>query len=170
MNTRGFCILPVLLLLMALSVLAAGCTTPVDTGTPAPTPDDRNLENPGTGPFSPFQTSVEKVEIYHFHATRQCTSCITVGAYAAETVNTSFAPEVASGKVVFGHVNMDLPENRALVEQYGPTGSSLWIGVYDRDGFHKEENVNVWYKIGNRDDYLTYLEGVIEKRLAGDFS
>jgi hypothetical protein len=169
MKKRKCSILPVLLLIIALSVLAAGCTSPADTVTPV-TPDKSNLENPETGPFSPFQTSVEKVEIYHFHATRQCTSCITVGAYAEETVNTSFAPEVASGKVVFGHINMDLPENRALVDQYGPTGASLWIGVYDGDGFHKEENVNVWYKIGNRDDYMTYLEGVIEKRLAGDFS
>ncbi|MDD1658239.1 MAG: nitrophenyl compound nitroreductase subunit ArsF family protein [Methanomicrobiales archaeon] len=166
MNNRGFCILPVLLLLIALSVLAAGCTIPAETATP----DDSIIENPETSLHPPFQTSVEKVEIYHFHATRQCSSCITVGAYAAETVNTSFAPEVASGKVVFGHVNMELPENRALVERYGPTGASLWIGIYDGNGFHKEENVNVWYKIGNRDDYVTYLEGVIEKRLAGDFS
>jgi len=169
MNNRKFSIPPVLLLIIALSVLAAGCTSSADTATPV-TPDKSSLENPETSLFSPFQTSVEKVEIYHFHATRQCTSCITVGAYAAETVNASFAPEVASGKVVFGHINMDLPENRALVEQYGPTGASLWIGVYDGDGFHKEENVNVWYKIGNKDDYMTYLEGVIEKRLAGDFS
>jgi hypothetical protein len=169
MKKRRYCTLPVLLLFIVLSVIAAGCTTPVDTAIPV-TPDESNLENSGTSLFPPFQTSVEKVEIYHFHATRQCSSCIAVGAYAEETVNTSFAPEVASGKVVFGHVNMDLPENSALVEQYGPTGSSLWIGVYDDDGFHKEENVNVWYKIGNKDDYMTYLEGVIEKRLAGDLS
>jgi hypothetical protein len=42
--------------------------------------------------------------------------------------------------------------------------------VYDKNGFHKEENVNVWYKIGNKDDYMAYLKGVIEKRLAGDLS
>lgn len=145
----------VLLLLLGLAALAAGCTTPVETSA-----------NPGNNPSG----SVEKVEIYHFHATRQCYSCITLGAYAEETVNTYFAPELASGRVVFGHVNVDLPENKALVEQYGPTGSSLWIGVYNKTGFYKEENVNVWYKIGNKDDYMVYLKGVIENRLAGDFS
>jgi len=85
-------------------------------------------------------------------------------------VNTYFEPEIASGKVVFAHVNIDLPENQGLVDRYGPTGSSLWIGVYDQDGFHKEENVNVWYKIGDKDDYESYLKGLIERRLAGDFS
>jgi hypothetical protein len=115
-------------------------------------------------------STVEKVEVYHFHATRQCYSCITLGAYAEETVSTYFAPEVASGKVVFAHVNIELPENKDLIERYGPTGSSLWIGVYDQNGFHKEENVNVWYKIGDKDDYESYLKGIIARRLAGDFS
>ena len=155
MNKRGYFIIPVFLLLLVLAVVAAGCTTPAESS-----------GNPG----KTSSASVEKVEIYHFHATRQCYSCITLGAYAEETVNTYFAPEVAAGKVVFAHVNVDLPGNKALVEQYQPTGSSLWIGVYNKTGFYKEENVKVWYKIGNKDDYMTYLKGVIEQRLAGDFT
>lgn len=151
-NQESFIFL-VFLLILALSFIAAGCTTPVETSA-------HPVNN----------ASVEKVEVYHFHATRQCYSCITLGAYAEETVNTYFSPEVQSGKVVFAHVNVDLPENKGLVEQYGPTGSSLWIGIFDKEGFHKEENVNVWYKIGNKDEYLAYLKGVIEKRLAGDLS
>ncbi len=155
MNKRLFVIPPCLMLVTLLLVLAAGCTTPVE-----------NSGDPGSNPSG----TVEKVEVYHFHRTQQCYSCITLGAYAEETVTTYFAPEVRAGKVVFAHINVDLPENRALVEHYGPTGSSLWIGVYSEDGFFKEENVNVWYKIGNKDEYMAYLKGVIEKRLAGDFS
>jgi hypothetical protein len=155
MNKRTPYILSSLLLVTFLLVLAAGCTTPVE-----------NSGNSGSNPSG----TVEKVEIYHFHRTQQCYSCITLGAYAEETVNAYFSPEVQSGKVVFAHINVDLPENRALVEQYGPTGSSLWIGVYTADGFYKEENINVWYKVGNKDEYMAYLKEVIEKRLAGDFS
>ncbi|NYT06946.1 MAG: hypothetical protein GKC05_01635 [Methanomicrobiales archaeon] len=155
MNARNLVVPASLLLLAFILVLAAGCTTPGETS-----------GNPGSNPSGP----VEKVEVFHFHRTQQCSSCITLGAYAEETVSRYFTPEVAAGRVVFGHVNVDLPENRPLVEQYGPTGSSLWIGVYTEAGFFKEENVNVWYKIGNKDEYMTYLKGVIGKRLAGDFS
>ena len=155
MKNKASIVIPVLLLIFALAVLSAGCTTPVEPS-----------GNRGTASTA----AVEKIEIYHFHRTQQCYSCKTLGAYAEETVNTYFAPELASGKVVFGHINTELPENKALVEQYGPTGSSLWIGVYNETGFYKEENVNVWYKIGNKDEYMAYLKGVIEKRLAGDFS
>jgi hypothetical protein len=152
MNKRCITIGSILLL---VSLLAAGCLTQGSTS-----------ESPKNSSSSP----VEKVEVYHFHATRQCYSCIVLGEYAEETVKTYFGPEIASGKLVFGHINVDLPENRAIVEKYGPTESSLWIGVYNRGEFSKEKNIRVWYKIGNKEEYMEYLKGVIEKRLAGDLS
>ncbi len=111
---------------------------------------------------------VEKVEVYHFHGTRQCYSCKTVGAYAEETVNAYFADELGSGRLVFDHVNVDLPENTGIAMKYGATGSSLMIGVYDEDGFHAEEDTNVWYKISNKEEYIQYLKGVIEQKFSGD--
>jgi len=152
---RRIVVMGVLLLLVTLAALGAGCTGPAATN------ESRITTNTG---------AVQKVEVYHFHRIQQCYSCRTVGAYAEETVKTYFAQELESGRVVFGHINIEEPENKALVDQYGPTGSSLWIGVYDKDGFHKEENVKVWYKIGDKEAYLAYLKGVIEKRMAGDFS
>ena len=111
---------------------------------------------------------IEKIEVYHFHATRQCVTCKTVGANAEATVNTYFANELKYGKIVFAHINIDLPENKALVSQYGATGSSLMIGVYGKDGsFTKQEDTNVWYKM-DKTDSMSYLKGVIEQKLAGN--
>jgi len=124
-----------------------------------------NATAPGDSNLS---SDIEKIEVYHFHGNHQCYSCKTVGSYAEETVNTYFADELDSGKIVFGHINGELSENIGLVKKYGATGSSLWIGVYYRDGgFAKEENVNVWYKIDNKEDYMNYLKGVIESKLSG---
>jgi hypothetical protein len=107
-----------------------------------------------------------KVEVYHFHGNSQCSSCRAVGAYAEETINTYFSDELKTGRLVFAHVNYELPENKALAEKYDVTGSSLWIGTYNDGKFSKEENVNVWYKINNKGDYLAYLKGVVEAKLA----
>ena len=112
--------------------------------------------------------NIDKLEIYHFHGTNQCYSCKTVGAYAEETVNTYFADELKSGKIVFAHINGELPENRDLVIKYQVTGSSLQLGVYKGNEFQAEENVNVWYKISNKQDYMNYLKGIIEQKLAGN--
>lgn len=113
--------------------------------------------------------AVDKVEVFHFHGTHQCSSCIAVGELAEKTVNTYFKDELESGKIVFGHVNGELAENAGLVQKYGVTGSSLWIGTYYADGtFSKEENVNVWYKISDDVGYMEYLKGILQKRLRGE--
>jgi hypothetical protein len=144
----------VIFILLAFGI-AAGCTSPA---------------NPASSGAAPAGSPVDNVEVYHFHGNKQCTSCIAVGDLAEKTVNANFRDELASGRLVFAHVNYDLPGNAALAEKYGVTGSSLWIGVYDANGFHNEENVKVWYLINNPDAYSLYLTDLIDKRLNGDLS
>lgn len=126
-------------------------------------------DSTGSKNLSIAQDIVEKVEVYHFHGTNQCSSCIAVGKLAEETVNTYFAEELKSGKVAFAHINFDLPENKELATKYGVTGSSLWIGVYDQQGFHPEQNTNVWYKINDKKGYMDYLKGIIDEKLGRGF-
>jgi len=147
-------------ILVSLLILASGCVS--SNGNNANNATGDAISEPN------ISSRVEKVEIIHFHGTHQCYSCITVGAYAEETVNTYFSEEVNSGRVSFAHVNAELPENKELATKYGVTGSSLWIGVYDQNGFRKEENVNVWYKINDKQAYMDYLKGVINETLAGE--
>jgi hypothetical protein len=120
--------------------------------------------------LSGANSTVERVEVYHFHRTQQCTSCTAIGNLTEKTLKANFKKELASGRLVFAHVGYELPENAALAAKYGVTGSSLWIGVYDANGFHKEEDTRVWSLINNKDAFSTYLSGVITKRLNGDLS
>jgi hypothetical protein len=115
-------------------------------------------------------STVERVEVYHFHGKNQCTSCIAVGNLAEKTLNDNFKAELASGRLMFAHVNYDLPENAALATKYNVTGSSLWIGIYDADGFHKQQNLDVWSLTGDKEAYEIYLSGIITRRLKGDLS
>lgn len=115
------------------------------------------------------ESEVQKIEVFHFHGTHQCYSCKTVGAYAEETVKTYFSDDLKSGKIVFDHINAELLQNKETALKYGVTGSSLWIGVYKSDGsFSKEENVRVWYKINNKQEYMNYLKEVLEQKLEGN--
>lgn len=129
----------------------------------------------GAAPSAPLSTTstnstVQRVEMYHFHGDHQCVSCIAVGDLAEKTVNENFKNELASGRLVFAHVNYDLPENTVLATKYNVTGSSLWIGIYDNNGFHKQQNMDVWYLTDDKEAYEVYLSGIISRRLNGDLS
>lgn len=160
-----------MIILLAISILLiAGCTTDSEVESdPCSVAGTCNavLETDKLEDTEP-KISIDKLEIYHFHGTNQCYSCITLGDYAEETVNAYFRDELDSGLIVFDHINGELPENRDLVIKYGATGSSLWLGTYDEDGFKAEENTKVWYKIKDKQAYMDYLKGVIEQKLAGN--
>lgn len=145
---------------MAGLILSSGC---LDNPTPLSNSSGRT-----EGAY--IAGNVTQVEVVHFHPAQQCVSCRTLGEYARETVNTYFPGELSSGVLVYREINYQLPDNRDIVRKYRVTGSSLWIGIYGTDSFRKKENVNVWYKIGNKDEYMLYLKGVIERGLAGDLS
>jgi hypothetical protein len=146
--------------LVTAAFLCTGCTSTAETST--------SQHDQATSTFGINTLSVEKVEVYHFHGNQQCSSCIAVGDLAEKTVNTYFKDELASGRLVFAHVNAQEPENAALAQKYGVTGSSLWIGVYDTNGFHKEQNIRVWSLINNEEAYSGYLSAIISKRLNGN--
>ena len=105
------------------------------------------------------------VEVYHFHPTNGCITCTTIGKYAEEVVKKYYPDELASKKLIFDHINFEDPKNADLVKKFEVTGSSLMIGVTDASGFHKENDLKVWYKVGNKDEFVSYLKDLIDKRL-----
>ena len=152
-----FLISALLCIILIGVALSMGCT------------DTRTEVNNSKGHASAVSPSgsVKLVEVYHFHPTQQCYSCKTIGNYTEEAITTSFTPELASGKLVFKHVNYGLPENADLVQKYGVTGSSLWIGTYNATGFYKEQDVKVWYLIGNKENFIAYINEKVDQKLNG---
>lgn len=114
-------------------------------------------------------SGVQQVEVYHFHPTNGCYTCTTIGKYAEELIKKSYPAELESKKIIFDHINYQDAKNADLVKKFEATGSSLMIGVTDANGFHKEENIKVWYIVGDKEKFDTYLKDLLDKRLAGSF-
>ncbi|MBT3298256.1 hypothetical protein HN385_04980 [archaeon] len=113
---------------------------------------------------------IKKIEVYHFHSNNQCNVCKTIGANLDETIERYFLDEVNSGKIIYGHINVQDPTNSEITERYGATGTSLWIGVYDINGFYAENDQSIWYKLNDKEEFIDYLKNLIEKRLSGEMN
>lgn len=144
-----------LLALVATAVLTAGCTG--GGGDPS-TPLLSEVTYTGL--------NVEKVELYHFYdKSSRCISCVMLGDLAEEAVNTHYAEELRSGRLIFDHIDVEVAENSEIVGRYGPTGSSLWIGIYDENGFYAEELLLPWYMIGDKPKFMRYIKAVLDPQL-----
>jgi len=112
--------------------------------------------------------SVQKVEVIHFHTDQCCDSCERIGELSEDTIKSAYAAELASGKIVYMHINIDDPANQNFVQKYGVTGASLWTDVYDKTGIHPWEDLKVWYLVDDDAAFSMHVKGVIDGPLSGE--
>lgn len=107
----------------------------------------------------------EKVQIFLFHATRRCTTCMAIGRLAGETVDEYFQPERQAGRVEFREINIDLPENKELAKKFQASGSSLFINAVYNGRDNISEDIMVWRLTTNETQFKNYLKNKISNFL-----
>ena len=70
-----------------------------------------------------------KVEVYYFHATMRCPTCLAVEEQTRKTLDDGFSTELKSGEIQLKVLNLEEKENKSLVEQFEIGWSSLILYV-----------------------------------------
>lgn len=104
------------------------------------------------------ESVIDKVQVYLFHTTRRCSTCIAIGRLAGETVYEYFQPEIRDGKIEFREINIDLAENKELAQKFQASGSALMINVVRDNQDYIQEDTEVWRLTQNQDQFKQYLK------------
>ena len=107
----------------------------------------------------------EKIQVFLFHATQRCSSCIAIGKFAKETVEQKFSEEIKSGKIEFREINIDLPENKEVATKFKAAGSSLFINPIVDGKDNIKEDTQVWRLVSNEQGFISYLSDKIKTLL-----
>ena len=115
------------------------------------------------------QAAGTQVVAYYFHLTARCTTCLKIENYSREVIERKFASEVASGRLRFKLVNVQLDENRHFVKDYQIYTKSLVLVRFDK-GRQAEYKVlnDTWELVGDKSSLQRYVElevGWYRKRL-----
>ena len=70
-----------------------------------------------------------KVEVYYFHATMRCPTCLAVEEQTRKTLDENFAVEMKAGTIQLKVLNLEEKENKALTEKFEIGWSSLILYV-----------------------------------------
>lgn len=128
-----------------------------------------SVENKQSTPTRTISTilpsGAEKIEVLHFHATQQCMSCINIGKFTKATIEEKFPEEFKSGKIVFREINIDLPENYKIAQDYKVSGSALFINAIKDGQDNKEEDTTVWRLVTNETQIKDYFEAKLKALL-----
>lgn len=119
----------------------------------------------GTNSINKIEKKAEKIEIINFHATYQCYSCIYIGDMMFKIIEEQFKEEYQSGKISFKKINVDLPENKDIVNKYQARGSSLFFNIVIDGQENIQEDANVWRLVGNDQAFKNYIFNKITDNL-----
>lgn len=106
-----------------------------------------------------------KVEVYYFHATMRCPTCLAVEEQTHKTLEESFAIEMKDGTLQLVVLNLEEKENKDLVKKFGVGWSSLVLYVPENQ---KEVNLTEYAFANARshpDDFRKELQKKIKELL-----
>lgn len=114
--------------------------------------------------YSQYQSkiSADKIQIYHFHGTNQCWSCVTLGELTQKTLDEHFSKELKSWKITYEHINAELAENFDLVQKFQVRNISLFINSVYWDTEKQEEQVQLRRYITNEEQFKNALKEKID--------
>ncbi len=72
----------------------------------------------------------DRVEVIYFHGKQRCATCMAIEKNTREVINSLFADELRSGKVVFKTVDISTPEGEKIADKYEVTWSSLFVNKW----------------------------------------
>jgi hypothetical protein len=70
-----------------------------------------------------------KVEVYYFHATMRCPTCLAVEEQTRKTLDETFTEDMKSGVIQMKVLNLEEKENKAMTEKFEVGWSSLILYV-----------------------------------------
>lgn len=149
------------ILLVVNGAIACGNITPTTQATPA------SVAVIGTtrwvNDFNELpKGAVSHVDVVYFHRSVRCEACLNAENYTRETLNKYFADQMQSGLVTLRVIDMEKPENAALVSKFDAAGSSLYLSVLIQGTEYLCANPDIWFYTGNK--YL--FVDTLRKKLA----
>lgn len=107
-----------------------------------------------------------KLEIYYFHATNRCPTCISIENNTKKILETNFKKEVEAGTIKLIILDCDDAKNKTLVDKYGAYGSTLVfqsnVGKSEKEDL---TNFAFSYSRNNPDKFKSGLKEKIEKAI-----
>lgn len=97
--------------------------------------------------------------VYYFHGTARCVSCRTIEALSEEAIKTGFPKELASGRIVWKVVDVDLEENRHFIDDYTLYTKSVVVVETHKGKQLRWKNLDrVWKLLKDRKAFIKYVQ------------
>lgn len=71
--------------------------------------------------------SENKIEVYYFHFTRRCATCVAVQEATEQFLKENYPDDMDNGSLVYHEVNLSEPESRDVAQKLDVSGQALLV-------------------------------------------
>jgi len=134
---------------------------PVTSGEPSVA--QQNEPDSSTNAAANDPQSIQLI-VYYFHGDMRCPTCHKLEKYAKEALDTYFADEIASKKIIWKVINVDRTENSHFIQDYKLVTKSVVLSeVADGKEAGWKNLDQIWQRVSDKDGYLEYIrESVLQ--------
>lgn len=150
-------------LLVAFVVASVGFLIVKETrkpDVPVPIPIDVAISSTRPAPIGRAESrpAPEKVACYYFHGNQRCPTCRKIESLAHQTVESSFAEELADGRVEWRVANVQQPANVHFQKKFDIYSASLILVKTQGERQVEWKNLDkVWKLVGDEPAYTKYV-------------
>lgn len=102
--------------------------------------------------------SASKVVVYYFHGTFRCYSCNMIEKNTKEVIEESFKDALASGKLEFKPVNIEVRGNEHFVKEYKLYSKAVVLSLVKEGKEVRSENLaEIWQHSRNKKAFSEYI-------------
>ncbi len=121
--------------------------------------------SPASGQSAP-DTGVPAQEraltVYYFHTTARCPTCRKIEALTASAVRDNFSAELASKRITWSPVNIELLENRHFVDDFRLFTKSVVIVDTEKGTRVRWKNLDrIWELVRDEPSFTAYIKNEI---------
>lgn len=96
--------------------------------------------------------------VYYFMTSYRCRSCLFIENTTRKALDEQFASDQKSGRIVFKMVNIEEPQNKHFVDEYGIFTKSVVLSDLKNGKQEKWKNLDqVWNMIGQDVEFKAYI-------------
>lgn len=124
-----------------------------------------NLSSKEEFPTSGIDQLVDRLEVYYFHRTQRCVSCLAMGKYIDETITQYFSEQTNNSLIDYRQINIDLAENKELARKFQASGSSLYVNAVRGENENIENIMEIWKLKSDEAQFKNFLKQKINTYL-----
>jgi hypothetical protein len=181
-NSKSYLIMLTIIMALLITVPILSCTSqaipevePESPYPPTTTPaipeatSPSIIHSPPTEPESStpseISTEIHRVDVVYFHRTNRCHSCTYAEEQIWYTLETYFSDELRSNTVTFQSIDVQNPDNAAIIEKCGAYTSQLFLITILDNSENIEHIEGIWEFIGDDDNFSNLVQDKITQAL-----